>query len=478
MASWREIRSTEEQSDDAACEKAAGVYFKQRGIGGRTCGGVESHTATFFRRRAAPRSRGHNKQRRGGRKHKQSKRSGQTSTPGEQSAAEQAIINLSGHQLTPPEVSVLIKGLSYVPSVVPQDFNIIVDNYRFSRTLRLQEHFKGARRSITEDDRIIPQFRAKSVFDPIINNASLRTFSRMLDAAVPDFLQQSRNRGNCTKEERTALRGLRENSNIIVKPADKGGAVVVLDYEYYRTEILGQLSDASCYCKLSYDPTLKFQTQLKILLEEACTHGWISETLYNGLYVEHPQWPIVQTDTELTGINRKRIRFGHRRHRNIKELLSPADPVSKYKSLMVTGKVGVYRCGGCVMCSSLITGDKFFHPHTGKPYEIKQRLTCISQNVIYIIKCPCGLLYCGKTRRQLRERISMHRATIRAALDPKPRKDTKQDISKQPVAQHWLMAKHPASAFKCMPIDCIADLPREATLIKLCYREKHSGHIN
>ncbi|XP_041438006.1 uncharacterized protein LOC121399985 [Xenopus laevis] len=332
MASWRETRSAKAQSDDATCEEAAGVCIEQCGIGGGTCGRRKPNTAAFFRWRAAPRSRGHSKHRRGGRKHKRNKRSGQTSTPGEQSAAEQAVINLSEHQLTPSEVSILSKGLSYVPSTVPQDFNIIVDNYRFTRTLRLKEHFKGDRGSMAESNMNAPQFRAKSDFDPITNNTSLRTFSRMLDAAVPDFLQQPYHRGNCTKEERTALRGLRENSSIIVKPADKGGAVVVLDYKYYKTELLGQLSDASCYCKLSYDPTFKFQNQLKILLEEACTHGWISETLYNGLFVEHPQWPIVQSDTELTGINRKRIRFGHRRHRNIKELLSPADPITMVKS--------------------------------------------------------------------------------------------------------------------------------------------------
>ncbi|XP_041429919.1 uncharacterized protein LOC121397348 [Xenopus laevis] len=279
----------------------------------------------------------------------------------------------------------------------------------------------------------------------------------MIDAAVSDFPQHLHQRGNLPKEERVALKALCDNKNIIIKPADKGGAVVILDYVYYRSELLAQLSDSNGYRKLSFDPTSKFQLRLKNLLDIACTHGWITDTQREGLYVKHPHWPIVKSDHDLTALNRKRVRFGHRRNRNLKELLSPTDPVSKYETPTRLNKLGVFKCGNCTMCNSLIVGDKFFHPHTGKPYTIKQRLTCTSQNVVYIIKCPCGLLYCGKTCRQLRERISMHRSTIRAALDPKPRRETKQDISKQPVAQHWLSAKHPASAFKCMPIDCIQD---------------------
>ncbi|XP_041420023.1 uncharacterized protein LOC121398837 [Xenopus laevis] len=181
----------------------------------------------------------------------------------------------------------------------------------------------------------------------------------------------------------------------------------------------------------------------------------------DAMYVEYPLWPIVKTDRELTAVNSKRIRFGHRRNKNLKELLSSADPVNKYdNNQRGVQKMGSFQCGNCVMCNTLILGKTFFHPHTGKPYDIKHRLTCTSRNVIYIIKCPCGLIYCGKTNRQLRERISMHRSTIRAALEPKPKKNVKQDISKQPVAQHWLQAKHPASSFKCMPIDCIQDTPR------------------
>ncbi|OCT76288.1 hypothetical protein XELAEV_18031485mg, partial [Xenopus laevis] len=37
-------------------------------------------------------------------------------------------------------------------------------------------------------------------------------------------------------------------------------------------------------------------------------------------------WPIIKTDVELTAINKKKVQFGYRRNKNLKELLSPTDP--------------------------------------------------------------------------------------------------------------------------------------------------------
>ncbi|XP_041420512.1 uncharacterized protein LOC121394223 isoform X1 [Xenopus laevis] len=141
-------------------------------------------------------------------------------------------------------------------------------------------------------------------------------------------------------------------------------------------------------------------------------------------------WPIVATDPDLGKLVSDGFSFGYKRSRNLKELFTQTDPINKYicHSKVLAGRSGVYRCGNCSMCSTLITGNQFFHPHTGKSYKIKDRLTCTSKNVIYIIKCPCGLVYCGKTCRQLKERISMHRSSIRAALDPKPKGDSKNRI--------------------------------------------------
>ncbi len=52
---------------------------------------------------------------------------------------------------------------------------------------------------------------------------------------------------NLTKDERSALENLSSNSEIIIKPADKGGKVVVQDTTTYISEALKQLSDTRAY---------------------------------------------------------------------------------------------------------------------------------------------------------------------------------------------------------------------------------------
>ena len=50
---------------------------------------------------------------------------------------------------------------------------------------------------------------------------------------------------NLSKPEKSALRSLRNNPNIIILPADKGNTMVVLDKDDYLAEVNRQLSDPS-----------------------------------------------------------------------------------------------------------------------------------------------------------------------------------------------------------------------------------------
>ena len=58
---------------------------------------------------------------------------------------------------------------------------------------------------------------------------------------------QGSNYPNLTKSERAALKTLSEDKSIVIKPADKGSAVVVWDREDYIKEAQKQLSDQKIY---------------------------------------------------------------------------------------------------------------------------------------------------------------------------------------------------------------------------------------
>ena len=45
---------------------------------------------------------------------------------------------------------------------------------------------------------------------------------------------------NLSQEERTALKELMENDDIIIKPADKGGCLVIMNKSFYRDKLVIQ----------------------------------------------------------------------------------------------------------------------------------------------------------------------------------------------------------------------------------------------
>nr|XP_045586885.1 uncharacterized protein LOC123748778 [Procambarus clarkii] len=66
---------------------------------------------------------------------------------------------------------------------------------------------------------------------------------------------KQRTRGNLTKTHREALRALKARPDIIIKPADKGGTVVVWRKTNYTKEMVRHLSDETTYQKIQQGQT-------------------------------------------------------------------------------------------------------------------------------------------------------------------------------------------------------------------------------
>ena len=97
---------------------------------------------------------------------------------------------------------------------------------------------------------------------------------------------------------------------------------------------------------------------------------------------------------------------------------------------------GNYKCNGCAQCNGTYKCRSFKHPQTGKSIPIKGVITCSTKAVIYLITCPCGKNYVGKTKRELKVRISEHLSTIRCKNFT------------YPVAAHILEAGHSISSLR------------------------------
>ena len=81
---------------------------------------------------------------------------------------------------------------------------------------------------------------------------------------------------NMTKQEIAALKNLSNLDNIIIKPADKGGATVVMDIENYILEANRQLSDQNYYKKLKQPIFQENIPKILTILEKMKTERYIS----------------------------------------------------------------------------------------------------------------------------------------------------------------------------------------------------------
>ena len=106
----------------------------------------------------------------------------------------------------------------------------------------------------------------------------------------------------------------------------------------------------------------------------------------------------------------------YRRGRNLRNKLFHANcqPQKKIsQALLRTLPNGSYKCRRCAQCNNMMKCEYFFHPHTGKRFEINDIIMCSTTHVIYTITCPCALCYVGKTSRSLKQRINEHKNSNR-----------------------------------------------------------------
>ncbi|CAJ0940228.1 unnamed protein product [Ranitomeya imitator] len=114
-------------------------------------------------------------------------------------------------------------------------------------------------------------------------------------------LRDNINRGNLfyppnlTTIERHALRGLQEDNKIIIKPADKGGALVVMNRSDYLQEVSRQLSDITIYQKLQKDPTSSIRQKISDTLHKYTQLGVLDTKTVDFLTNPHPVIPVFYT---------------------------------------------------------------------------------------------------------------------------------------------------------------------------------------
>ncbi len=93
---------------------------------------------------------------------------------------------------------------------------------------------------------------------------------------------------NLTRAERQALHELTNNTDIVIKPADKGSAVVVMDRSDYIAEGLRQLSDKEFYLPVDECLTSRHNKMIKDKIDQMLKDNEISSCTAEYLHVQDP----------------------------------------------------------------------------------------------------------------------------------------------------------------------------------------------
>lgn len=196
------------------------------------------------------------------------------------------VINLSSAKLSASEISLLSKGLTFCPASGKfNEFQLYQDLDNFSRNLRLREFFHDHKPShIT-----FPGSSQKSWSPPEQRDKHLEMYiSAVQKDIIAAFSKLRPFRNNLTTEERKSLEYLSRRSDVVIKPADKGGALVILDKADYLKEGFRQLKDKKFYMELAQDPTKEFEAEINRVLTSLHKNGKISADMLRAMQPFQP----------------------------------------------------------------------------------------------------------------------------------------------------------------------------------------------
>jgi len=164
------------------------------------------------------------------------------------------IINLSNKILNTAETKLLLNGLKFTPTPKRNIPELQKDVDSFSRTLRLVDYYSKSDQNselIQNTSEPTTLVKLKGKFNPPKNNTTLENNINCLQNYLSDLQPLPKCKSNLNASEYKALQNLTQDHTIIIKEADKGGAVVIMNANYYEEKIMEILKDDKTYEPIS-----------------------------------------------------------------------------------------------------------------------------------------------------------------------------------------------------------------------------------
>ena len=162
---------------------------------------------------------------------------------------ERHVVNLSSKQLTTPQLQVLSRGLNFAPKFIPKAHIVATVEAAITQS------------NVTEGE------AAK---------ARVGVINALSHAKLPPT--------NIHPQEARAVKELAKDDDIVILPADKGRATVVMDHKDYSAKMLTMLGDQDTYQPMAKDPTTtSLENRMNSVLLRLQREGRLSSKTYYHL---------------------------------------------------------------------------------------------------------------------------------------------------------------------------------------------------
>ena len=170
----------------------------------------------------------------------------------------EAITNLSSIRLDNDTRSLLTCGLKFVPLSLSPTFPLSDIVSQIRRNISIKMFFRG----ISNINRVPSKFSKRSTWIPPPNShPELNSFLDSIAEFSPS--EPAATNSNISYSENQKLSNLINNKNIVIKSADKGGSIVILDRISYIQKALDHLSDIDTYIEVDHDFTLEVKEEVE-----------------------------------------------------------------------------------------------------------------------------------------------------------------------------------------------------------------------
>ena len=209
------------------------------------------------------------------------------------------IVNLTDQTLTESQVSLLQKGLKFIPTPSDHKPTQIQQSFsKFRRLLYLKYHFRS-------DTNNPHPFRLRSQWEPPTpdNPNLLKYMAETRESLKQTKPLRTKQTNNLTQTERFSIKSLQKLPHTVIKLADKGGSLVLWPSTSYLNEAHKQLQNEKHYKKVQTIPSQHFHHTYKNTYKTSRTTNTLTTQPTNTCYQKtHPEPPLYTSYPKYTNL--------------------------------------------------------------------------------------------------------------------------------------------------------------------------------